>query len=138
MVGASYRIYEDYEKFITDFLFSVIDNEHSAIIINYKDCQGLIASLNGKVLNGETIALGVEYGERFDEDIITAQNGDGNMIVTVFKSGYMTTEPVSYPNKEQAFAPTVYFVETDAADAVIKYAITSTIVPFKIEQKIRI
>ena len=138
MVGASYRVYEDYEKFITDFLFSVIDNGYSAIIVNYKDYQGLIASLNGKVLNGNTIALGVEYGDLFDEDITTAQNGDGNIMVTVYDTGYMTGEPVTYPNKEQAFIPMVYFVEAEAADNAIKYAITSTIVPFKIEQKIRI
>lgn len=138
MVGASYRVYEDYEKFITDFLFSVIDNGYSAIIVNYKDYQGLVASLNGKVLNGNTIALGVEYGDLFDKDIAIAMIGDGNIMVTVYDNGYMTGEPVTYPNKEQAFSPMVYFVEAEAADSAIKYAITSTIVPFKIEQKIRI
>lgn len=138
MVNASYKSYESYEKFITEFIFSVIENGHSAIIVNYQDYQGLVASLNGKVLNGETITLDLESRELFDEDILVAQNGDGNIMVTVYESGVMTGEPVIHSENERAFADTIYFVESSAAESAMKYAITSRFVPFKIEKKIRL
>ena len=138
MINAIFKKYEDFDKFITDFLIAVMDNERAVIIVNYQDYQGLIASLNGKVLNGKTLALDIESAYTFDEDIKTAQERDNNIMVTVFSNGYIIGEPVLYPDKAISFIDTIHFIETDAASSAMNYAITSTCVPFQIENKIRL
>ena len=56
MIDANYRKYESYDKFIEEFLFTVMDNGHAIIVVNYKDYQGMIENLNGKVLNSKSLA----------------------------------------------------------------------------------
>ena len=138
MINAIFKKYEDFDKFITDFLIAVMDNERAVIIVNYQDYQGLIASLNGKLLNGKTLALDIESAYTFDEDIKTAQERDDNIMVTVFSNGHIIGEPVLYPDKAISFINTIHFIETDAASSAMNYAITSTCVPFQIENKIRL
>ena len=60
MVNAIYHKYKDYDEFIRDILFTVLDDHHVVIICNWQDVQGLVASINGKVLNGKTLTLDIE------------------------------------------------------------------------------
>lgn len=137
MVGASYRKYNDYDEFVTDFLFSVIENGCSAIIVNYQDYAGIVMSLNGKVLNGNSLTLFVESVDLFDEDIKKAMEGDGNIMLSVHSDGTIIGEP-AYCEKVEGFGELTYFIEQDAAESAMKYPITSTIVPFLIEKKLTI
>lgn len=136
MVNASFKKYPSYQDFVTDVLFNVMDEGVVTIICNYADYQGLIATLNEKVLNGNSLYLDIESADSFDEDIATAQMNDGNMMVSIFSSGKITGEPVVFQTAE-AFAPCVYYIEYDARSAV-DYPLTGTIIPFQIEQKYRI
>lgn len=138
MINAIFKKYEDFDKFVTDFLITVMDNGSAVIIVNYQDYQGMITSLNGKVLNGNTLTLDVECAYTFDDDIKTAQEGDGNIMITVFSNANIIGEPVLYPDKAISFIDTIHFIETDAASSAMNYVITSTCVPFQIENKIRL
>lgn len=134
MVGASYKKYNDYDEFVTDFLFTVMEKDCSAIIVNYQDYAGIVMSLNGKVLNGNSLTLDVESVELFDEDVQKVMEGDGNIMLTVYSSGKIIGEP-AYCEKVEGFEEMTYFIEQDATESAMKYPITSTIVPFLIEKK---
>lgn len=138
MVNASFKKYENYDKFITDFLITVIKNDNAVIIINYQDYQGLIASLHEKVINGNSLTLDTESFDYFEDDIETAKKKDGNIMVTVFKDGLIIGEPVLYPDKAINFVDSTYFIENDAAQSAMDYTIISTCIPFQIEKKIRL
>lgn len=137
MIDANYRKYESYDKFIEEFLFTVMDNGHAIIVVNYKDYQGMIENLNGKVLNGKSLATDIETAEYFDDDIKTAIDLDGNMMITVYNNNSIIVgEPVVYPDKANSFIDSAYFVEEDAIEKAIGYVIPKkNIVPFKIGKK---
>lgn len=137
VIDANYRKYESFDKFIEEFLFTVMDDGLAIIVVNYKDYQGMIESLNGKVLNGKSLATDIETAEYFDEDIKTAIDHDGNMMITVYNNNSIVVgEPVIYSDKANSFINSVYFVEEDAVKKTMDYAISKkNIVPFKIEKK---
>lgn len=126
-----YRKYENYESFVRDVLFTVMQDRHAIIICNWHDTQGLIASLNSTTLNGETLSLDIESAESFDDDILTAQMNDGNMLITIYDNASICCEPALFTNKAISFIDSKYFVEKDASSA-FNYAITSEIIPFEI------
>ena len=86
MIDNIYRTYEDFDKFIEEFLFTVMENGHAVIMVNYKDYQGIIENLNGRVLNGKSLVTDIETAELFDEDIKTAIEHDGNMMITCYNN----------------------------------------------------
>lgn len=137
MIDANYRKYESYDKFIEEFLFTVMDNGHAIIVVNYKDYQGMIENLNGKVLNSKSLATDIETAEYFDDDIKTAIDHDGNMMITVYNNNSIIVgEPVIYSDKANSFIDSAYFIEEDAIEKAMGYAIPKkNIVPFKIEKK---
>ena len=59
MLDASYRNYQNYDDFIKDILFTVLEDHHAVIVCNWQDAQGIIASINGKVLNGKSLTLDI-------------------------------------------------------------------------------
>lgn len=126
-----YRKYENYESFVRDVLFTVMQDHHAIIICNWRDVQGLIASLNSTTLNGKTLVLDIESADGFDDDIITAQMNDGNMLLTIYDNGFIYCEPALFTDKAISFIDSKYFVEKDASSA-LNYAITSEIIPFEI------
>lgn len=126
-----YRKYENYESFVRDVLFTVMQDRHAIIICNWHDTQGLIASLNSTTLNGKTLSLDIESAESFDDDILTAQMNDGNMLLTIYDNGFIYCEPALFTDKAISFIDSKYFVEKDASSA-LNYAITSEIIPFEI------
>lgn len=126
-----YRKYENYESFVRDVLFTVIQDRHAIIICNWHDAQGLIASLNSTTLNGKTLSLDIESAESFDDDILTAQMNDGNMLITIYDNASICCEPALFTDKAISFIDSKYFVEKDASSA-LNYAITSEIIPFEI------
>lgn len=136
MINAAYRNYRTFDDFIRDILFTVMEDHHVVIICNWQDVQGLIASINNKVLNGKSLALDIESAYHFDDDIATAQMNDGNMLITIFDNATVICEAALFTDKPISFIDSKYFVEYDAICAM-NYAITNTIIPFKIEQKIR-
>lgn len=136
MINASYKKYSNYDDFIRDILFTVMEDHHAVIICNWQDAQGLIASINGKVLNGKSLTLDIDSAYHFDDDIATAQMNDGNMLITIFDNAIVICEAALFTDKAISFIDSKYFVERDAICAM-DYAITNTIIPFKIEEKIR-
>lgn len=126
-----YRKYENYESFVRDVLFTVMQDRHAIIICNWHDTQGLIASLNSTTLNGKTLSLDIESAESFDDDILTAQMNDGNMLITIYDNASICCEPALFTDKAISFIDSKYFVEKDASSA-LNYAITSEIIPFEI------
>lgn len=126
-----YRKYENYESFVRDVLFTVMQDCHAIIICNWHDAQGLIASLNSTTLNGKTLSLDIESAESFDDDILTAQMNDGNMLITIYDNAFICCEPALFTDKAISFIDSKYFVEKDASSA-FNYAITSEIIPFEI------
>lgn len=132
MISASFKSYPNYPDFITDFLFVVLEDGAASIIVNYEDTQGVVQSLNQKVLNGNSLALAPECFDNFDADIVLAKERGGLMMITVLKDGEILTDPVIY-TKPEAFAETTYFVEYDAKKAV-DLPLEGTVIPFKIEK----
>ena len=132
MVGASFKSYENYPDFITDFLFVVLADETATMIVNYDDVQGVVQSLNEKVVNGNSLVLAPECFDNFDNDVLIAKERGGLMMITVLKDGTIITDPVIY-TKAEAFAETTYFIEYDAKKAV-DLPLDGTVIPFKIEK----
>lgn len=126
-----YCKYENYESFVRDVLFTVMQDRHAIIICNWHDAQGLIASLNSTTLNGKTLSLDIESAESFDDDIFTAKMNDGNMLITIYDNASICCEPALFTDKAISFIDSKYFVEKDASSA-FNYAITSEIIPFEI------
>lgn len=126
-----YCKYENYESFVRDVLFTVMQDRHAIIICNWHDAQGLIASLNSTTLNGKTLSLDIESAESFDDDILTAQMNDGNMLITIYDNASICCEPALFTDKAISFIDSKYFVEKDASSA-FNYAIASEIIPFEI------
>ena len=143
MVGASFKAYENYPDFITDFLFVVLADGTATIIVDYKDTQGVVQSLNEKVLNGNSLALAPECFDNFDSDVTIAKERGGLIMITVMKDGEILTDPVIYTKPEafvettytkpEAFVETTYFVEYDAKKAV-DLPLEGTIIPFLIKK----
>lgn len=132
MINASFKKYASYADFITDVLFSALADDAVGIIVNYEDYSGVLASLFEKTINGQSFYLNQECADIFDDDVITAQMNDGNMLITIFKTGEIIGEPIIFKTKE-AFAEMSYFIEYDAKPA-LDYPISGTIIPFQIEK----
>lgn len=136
MIDNIYRTYENFDKFIEDFLFSVMENGHAVIMVNYKDYQGVIENLNGRILNGKSLVTDIETAELFDEDIKTAMEHDGNMMITCYNNlSLIVGEPVVFSNKAISFIDSIYFVEENAVDKARTYDMPSAIIPFMINKK---
>lgn len=136
MIDNIYRTYENFDKFIEDFLFTVMENGHAVIMVNYKDYQGIIENLNGRVLNGKSLVTDIETAELFDEDVKTAMEHDGNMMITCYNNlSLIVGEPVIFPNKEVSFIDSIYFIEEDAVSKATTYDMPSAIIPFMITKK---
>ena len=132
MVGASFKTYPNYGGFITDFMFVVMEDGCAGIIVNYEDAAGVVASLNEKVLNGNSLALTPESFDSFDENLLTAKNCGGLMLITVLVEGEIITEPLIYKTPE-AYPPMTYYIEYDAKQAM-KLPLDSTVIPFRIDK----
>lgn len=136
MVSASFKNYQDYQDFITDFLFIVLADGSATIIVNYEDTVGIVQTLNEKVINGNSICLESESFDNFDEDILIAKDRGGLMMITVFKEGETIIEPLIFTQPE-AFPEVTYFVEYDAQQA-LDLPLNGTVIPFQIEKKFKI
>ena len=130
MVGASYKKYSSYQDFINEVIVGVMQEGYIAIICNYMDYQGIIATLNEKTINGNSLYLNAESAENFDDDIVTAQMNDGNMLITIFDTGEIIGEAVVFQTAD-SFAPMSYFIECDAKSA-LEYPLRGTVIPFQI------
>ena len=136
MIDNIYRTYENFDKFIEEFLFTVMENGHAVIMVNYKDYQGIIENLNGRVLNGKSLVTDIETAELFDEDVKTAMEHDGNMMITCYNNlSLIVGEPVIFPNKVVSFIDSIYFIEENAVSKATTYDMPSAIIPFMINKK---
>ena len=132
MVKASFKAYKNYPDFITDFLFVVLADGVATMIIDYKDVQGVVQSLNEKVLNGNSLTLTPECFDNFDNDVLISKARGNMMMVTVLKDGEILTEPVIFTAPE-AFPEVTYFVEYDAQKA-LDLPLNGTTIQFLIEK----
>lgn len=126
--------YENYNSFVVDVLITTMSEGHATIICNYNDYGGLIASLNEHTINGESIVLNPECAENIDDDIITAQMNDGNMMITVFKDATIIGEPILFKTAD-AYIDGTYFVERDAVGAM-QLPLGESVIPFCIKRGI--
>lgn len=132
MVGASFKTYPNYPDFITDFMFVVMEDGCAAMIVNYEDAAGVVSNLNEKVLNGNSLALIPECFDTFDNDLMTARNCGGLMLISVLSEGEIITEPLIYKTPE-AYPPMTFYIEYDARKAV-DLPLNGTIIPFRIDK----
>ena len=123
--------YRNYETFARELLTTVKVNHHAIIICNWQDAQYFVEKLNGETLNGKSLVLDIESADCFDDDIITAQMNDGNMLITIYDNGFIYCEPALFTDKAISFIDSTYFVENKALSA-LDYAITSKIIRFSI------
>lgn len=134
MINASFRKYDDYNAFIKDFLIEALEKGCATLILHCKDYQQVLSSLCGNVMNGKSLVIAPEIIELVDEDILTSKENDNNMFITVFDTGTIVGEPALYTDKAVSFLGGTYFVEKDAADVAVNYAISSRFVPFMINR----
>lgn len=134
MIDASFKKYNSFQDFITDALLTVMREGIAAIVCNYADYSGLIAALNEKTINNQSLFLDAECMDSFDDDLVTAQMNDGNMLITILDTGRIVGEPIIF-QKFESFETMTYFVEYDAKSAV-DYLSAGTIVPFQIMKEI--
>ena len=132
MVGASFKTYPNYQDFITDFLFVVMSDGYAGIIVNYEDAAGVVANLNEKTVNGQSLALVPECFDSFDNDLLTAKNCGGLMLITALAEGEIITEPLIYKTPE-AYPPMTFYIEFDAREAM-KLPLSGTVMPFRINK----
>lgn len=130
MISASFKSYQNYSDFITDFLFVVLGEEKASIIVHYEDTIGIIQSLNEKVINGNSLCLTPESFDNIDNDLLIAKDRGNLMLITVLKGGEIITEPLIFTDSE-AFAETTYFVEYDAQKA-LELPLNGCVIPFRI------
>ncbi len=130
MINASFKSYQNYSDFITDFLFVVMEDERASIIVNYEDIIGVIQSLNEKVINGNSLCLTPECFDNMDNDILIAKARGGMMLVTVLKGGEIISEPLIF-TEPNAFPETTYYVELDVSKA-LELPLNGCVIPFRI------
>ena len=132
MVGASFKTYPNYQDFITDFLFVVMSDGYAGMIVSYEDAAGVVANLNEKTVNGQSLALVPECFDSFDNDLSTAKNCGGLMLITALAEGEIITEPLIYKTPE-AYPPMTFYIEFDAQEAM-KLPLNGAVIPFRINK----
>lgn len=132
MVGASFKTYPNYQDFITDFLFVVMSDGYAGMIVSYEDAAGVVANLNEKTVNGQSLALVPECFDSFDNDLLTAKNCGGLMLITALAEGEIITEPLIYKTPE-AYPPMTFYIEFDAQEAM-KLPLNGAVIPFRINK----
>ena len=134
MINANFKKYKDFDDFLIDFMFVVMEDDLACVVINYNDYQGLIQALQTKVINGKSLILDIESFDNFDSDIEVAKNNGGNILVSVFKdSGLIIGEPMLYTSP-MAYPSATYYVEYDAKSA-LDIPFNGTVIPFMIEKE---
>ena len=134
MINANFKKYKDFDDFLIDFMFVVMEDDLACVVINYNDCQGLVQALQAKVVNNKSLVLDAESFDGFDEAIDIAKSNGGNMLITVFKDhGEIIVEPILY-RSATAYAPATYYVECDAKSA-LDIPFNGTVIPFMIEKE---
>ena len=74
MINANFKKYKDFDDFLIDFMFVVMEDDLACVVINYNDCQGLVQALQAKVVNNKSLVLDAESFDGFDEAIDIAKN----------------------------------------------------------------
>ena len=124
MIEAVYKNYETYDDFINDVMLTVMFDDHASII-----CQ--------KTINGKSMSLDLESAYSLDDEIVSAQMNDGNVIITVLNNGTIICEAAIFTDRAICFADGKYFIEYDASSA-LDYSINGMIIPFIIKKKIKL
>ena len=128
-----FKAYDSYVDFVNDFMFTVMDEGYAVIVVNYKDYYGLLASLQEKTINGNSLYLDVDTIDGYDNDIETAQSRDGLIMVTVFEDARIVGEAVVYDTAD-AYIEGSYFVEKDAQSFLTK-PVRGRVTPFEIKKE---
>lgn len=137
MIEAVYKNYETYDDFINDVMLTVMFDDHASIICQWQDVQGILSSLFQKTINGKSIILDLESAYSLDDEIVSAQMNDGNVIITVLNNGTIICEAAIFTDRAICFADGKYFIEYDASSA-LDYSINGMIIPFIIKKKIKL
>lgn len=133
MINASFRKYDDWDKFIKEYISEAKDKGCVTMIIHCKDYQNVLSNLCSYTMDGKSLVVPVEIVGLIDDDILTSKEHDNNMFITLFDTGTIVGEPALYTDKAVSFLGGTYFVEKDAADVAVNYAISSRLVPFMID-----
>lgn len=114
-----FKEYDSFIDFTNELILTVMDEEYAIIVVRWEDYQGLLASLFEKTINGKSLFLDYDSIEGFDNDIATAQNREGLIMVTVRDDASITGEAVVY-DEPSAYIEGTYFVEKDAQSFLLK------------------
>ena len=117
-----------------DFIFVVMSDGYASIICHWQDAQGILSSLFQRTINGKSFVLDIESGNCFDDEIMTAQMNDDNMMITVFKTGVIICTSPIFMKKPLHNYKGAYYIEYDAIVAM-DYEISGNKIPFRIEYK---
>lgn len=128
-----FKRYENFDKFVTDYIFTAMEEKYAMVIINYKNYQELVNILTSKTINGKNIVMSSDSIDNFDIDIDAAKHNGGNIMVTLYADRCeIFGEPVLYKTIN-AFAEGVYYADNDAEGA-IDLPITGTMIPVEIKK----
>lgn len=128
-----YKRYENFNKFVTDYLLTVMEEKYAMVIVNYKNYQELVNILTTKTINGKSIVMSPDSFDNFDTDIDAAKYNGGNIMITIYADKCeIIGEPVLYKTIN-AFADGVYYADNDAEGA-IDLPITGTMIPVEIKK----
>lgn len=132
-----YKKYNEYKDFASEFVRTAMELGVANLIVNAKDCLGVVSLLNTYTINGISIACRNEISNAGIEDITNiftnSHNVDENMIITLFDSGELIFE-AALPNEEAYIEDSVYYVEISAGEFVVP--LKATIIPFRIGENI--
>ena len=128
----TFKEYGSFAEFTTDFLLTVMDASYAMIVVDYRDYNGLLASLQVKTINGVALHLDPDTYEGFENDIEAAKTHDGLIMVTVYDDGNVMGEAVLY-SEPDAYVEGDYFVEEDAQSFLMK-PVVGRMIPFVVSK----
>lgn len=112
------KTFNRYEDFASEFVRTAMENGSVSLIVNWKDCLGVVQILNTYTINGESVVITKANAIAGEIDLEEVQETDGNMLITLFDNGELIYEK-TLPNENAYVDDITYYVETDAKDYVV-------------------
>lgn len=106
------RQFDTWQDFKNHFIVDAMADGHAFLVVNWKDCYGVVAQMQQSTIRGNSIVMRSEELEPMYEDINEVKETDGDMLITVFGNGELIAEKVV--DRPEAFVEGVYYVEESA------------------------
>ena len=112
------KIFNRYEDFASEFVRTAMEDGSVSLIVNWKDCLGVVQILNTYTINGESVVITKANAIAGESDLEEVKETDGNMLITLFDNGELIYEK-TLPNESAYVDDITYYVETDAKDYIV-------------------